>query len=216
VDGLRLCVALGPLALYLLVLGVVNLSRRPLLITGARDNAALGIGVSGMLLVGPVELLHPQAAVNELGWYIWVLSISMYALALSLVVLLSRPRLTIYNISLEELRPLLAEAIEPLDSEHRWAGSSLSLPKLSVQLHVDCNQLMRNVSLVAVGDQQSYTGWRQLEKALSARLAPARVAPNVWGLTLSLSAVLMVAAMAIQMTVHGRQMADALRDMLKL
>jgi hypothetical protein len=216
VDGLRLCVALGPLALYLLVLGAVNLSRRPLLVSGARDNAALGIGVSGMLLVGPVELLHPQTAVNELGWFIWMLSISMYALALSLVVLLSRPRLTIYNISLEEFRPLLAEVIESLDSEHRWAGSSLSLPKLSVQLYVDCNQLMRNVSLVAVGEQQSYTGWRRLEKALSRRLAPVRVAANVWGVTLALSAALLIAAMAIQMTFHGGEMANALRDMLKL
>jgi len=216
VDGLRLCVALGPLALYLLVLGAVNLSRRPLMISGARDNAALGIGVSGMLLVGPIELLHPQTAVNELGWYIWVLSISVYALALSLVVLLSHPRLTIYNISLEEFRPLLAEVIDSLDSEHRWAGSSLSLPKLSVQLHVDCNQLMRNVSLVAVGDQQSYAGWRHLESALARRLAPARVAPNVWGLTLALSAVLLIAAMSLQITRHGGEMAAALRDMLKL
>ncbi len=215
-DGLRLCVALGPLALYLLVLGAVNLSRRPWLITGARDNAALGIGVSGMLLVGPIELLHPQTAVNDLGPYVWLLSISMYALALSLVVLLSRPRLTIYNISLEELRPMLAEVIESLDSDHRWAGSSLSLPRLSVQLHVDCNQLMRNVSLVAVGEEQSYAGWRQLEKALSKRLAAARVAPNVWGMTLSLSAALMVAAMGIQMSRHGQEMTAALRDMLRL
>jgi hypothetical protein len=194
----------------------VNLSRRPLLVNGARDNAALGIGVSGMLLVGPVELLHPQTAVNEWGAYILLLSVSMYALALSLVVLLSRPRMTIYKISLEDLRPLLAEVIESLDGDHRWAGNSLSLPRLSVQLHVDCNQLMRNVSLVAVGEEQSYAGWRQLEKALSKRLAAARVARNVWGMTLSLSAALLIAAMGIQLTRHGQEMTAALRDMLKL
>jgi hypothetical protein len=194
-------VALGPLALYLLVLGAVNLSRRPLLVSGARDNAALGIGVSGMLLVGPVELLHPQTAVNELGWYIWVLSISMYALALSLVVLLSRPRLTIYNISLEEFRPLLAEVIDSLDAEHRWAGSSLSLPKLSVQLHVDCNQLMRNVSLVAVGDQQSYAGWRQLESLVGRLALPALL--QCLGRNAHAIGHAVDRAMAIQMTVHG-------------
>ena len=38
-DPFRLCLALGPVAIYLLLLGAVNLSRRPLLVSGVRDAA---------------------------------------------------------------------------------------------------------------------------------------------------------------------------------
>lgn len=213
-DGVRIGVALAPLALYLLFLAVLNLLRRPVLMTGARDIAALGFGVSGLMLVGPIELLHPQSAVNQLGPYIWVLSVSLYTLLLSLVILLGRPRLVVYNISVEELRPMLAHVIEHLDPQHRWAGTSLSLPKLNVQLHLETNALMRNVSLVANGDHQSHTGWRQLELALAQQLAPARVSPNAWGLSLSLAALTMAAVVAWIAPFNHQTILAALRDML--
>ena len=54
-----------------------------------------------------------------------------------LVLLVLRPRLVIYNISVDQLRPILAELVEQLDSEARWAGDSLALPALGVQLHLD-------------------------------------------------------------------------------
>ncbi len=140
-DGVRICIALAPLALYLLLLAGLNLLRRPVLVTGTRDIAALGFGIAGMLLVGPIELLHPQTAVNQLGPYIWVLSIGLYSLGLALWILFARPRLTIYNISIEQLRPLLATSIEGLDPQYRWAGTCLSLPNLNVQLHLESNAL---------------------------------------------------------------------------
>src|SRR6185437_9451112 len=195
-DGVRICIALAPLALYLLLLAGLNLLRRPVLVTGTRDIAALGFGISGMLLVGPIELLHPQSAVNQLGTYIWVLSVGLYSLGLALWILFSRPRLTVYNISIEQLRPLLATAIESVDSQYRWAGTCLSLPNVDVQLHLESNALMRNVSLVANGDRQSPAGWRQLELALAQQLVPAPARPNVWGPGLSLAALSMVGVIA--------------------
>ena len=36
-DPFRLCVALGPVAVYVLLLGALNLSRRAFLVTGTRD-----------------------------------------------------------------------------------------------------------------------------------------------------------------------------------
>src|SRR5579862_4982844 len=111
-DSLRFCLALGPLAIYLLLIGGINLSRRSWVITGSRDLAALGVGLSGFIIVGPIELLMPQHAANQFGPYIWLMLLVMYSLALSLAVLMSRPRLTIYNVSASELRAILAEVIE--------------------------------------------------------------------------------------------------------
>ena len=213
-DGVRICVALCALAIYLLWLAYLNLLRRPVLVNGVRDIAALGFGISGMMLVGPIELLHPQTAINQLGSYIWVLSVGMYSLALALVILFSRPRLVVYNVSIEELRPLLAATLEGLDPQHRWAGTCLALPNLNVQLHLESNALMRNVSLVANGDRQDPAGWRQLERALAQQLPVARVRPNVWGPGLSLAALSMVAVIAWYAPLNHHLVIAALRDML--
>ncbi|HVU86295.1 MAG TPA: hypothetical protein VHD36_03175 [Pirellulales bacterium] len=213
-DGVRISVALAPLTLYLLLLAWLNLLRRPVLVTGTRDIAALGFGISGMLLVGPIELLHPISAVNQLGPYIWVLSVGLYSLSLALWILFARPRLTVYNISVDQLRPLLATAIEGLDSQYRWAGTCLSLPNLDVQLHLESNGLMRNVSLVANGDRQNPAGWRQLELALAQQLVPAQARPNVWGPGLSVAALLMGAVVAWYAPLSHTIVIAALRDML--
>ncbi|HVX62692.1 MAG TPA: hypothetical protein VHC19_18880 [Pirellulales bacterium] len=215
-DSFRLCVALGPLAVYLLLLGMINLSRRPLLVAGGRDLAALGIGVSGLILVGPVELLLPEDAINAYQKYVWLLLLVMYALCVSLTALLSRPRLTIYNISIEQLRPVLAETIHQLDPDARWAGSSLALPRLHVELHLEPNPVMRNVSLAAAGDEQSYAGWRQLDMALSDKLKPAESPSNPWGLALAAASLLMIGVMGWQMVQHPQAITQGFRDMMRL
>ena len=107
-DLFRLCVALGPVAIYLVLVGSLSLSRRSLLVTGTRDAAALGLAVSGLCIVGPLELFFPDvtagrfgpmAAVALLGFYV-----SLYVLLLVLALLMLRPRLIVYNISAEQLR----------------------------------------------------------------------------------------------------------------
>jgi len=216
-DSFRLCLALGPLAIYLLLLGAINLSRRPLLVTGARDLASLGVAVAGMVVVGPIELLLPDDAIQVYQSYVWLLLVVMYSLCLSLMVLLARPRLTIYNMtSVDELRPVLAQAVDSLDKDARWAGGSLALPNLKVELHVETSPLMRNVSLVAGGDEQNYAGWRQLELSLAVRLRAVKVSPNPAGLVMVLTALLMFVALGWQLVAHPLAVAQGFREMLRL
>jgi hypothetical protein len=97
-DPVRLCVALGPLAIYLLVLGILNLGRRPFLTTGARDIAAVGIALGGLILVGPLELFMPKDVAFRYGqftWLYWALLLSFYLSGLTLLVLSARPRLSL-------------------------------------------------------------------------------------------------------------------------
>ena len=117
------------------------------------------------MFVGPLELFRPEAATRSFGNYIWLFLLLFYWLWLLLVVLLARPRLVVYNISTEELHPVLAEAAARLDPAARWAGNHLSLPGLGVQLHLDSFDLMRNVSLVSSGSRQNIDGWRRLARA---------------------------------------------------
>ena len=68
------------------------------------------------------------------------------AICLIMLLLLLRPRLIIYNISCEQLRPVLVEVVERMDSDARWAGDCLYLPGLGVQLHLESAGWMRNVA----------------------------------------------------------------------
>lgn len=196
IDALRVGVALGPLAVYFLLLAFVNLSRRPFLTTGARDVAALGTAIAGLIAIGPMELFLPAAASTRFGGVAWVLLLIFYALCLTLTVLLMRPRLVIYNTNPEQLRSILAEVVSRLDREARWAGDNLVLPELGVQLHVEIFGAMRNVQLVSTGPKQNFAGWKQLETALAEVLRETKASPNPYGfglLTLGLLLVLIVA-----------------------
>ncbi|HJQ80259.1 MAG TPA: hypothetical protein VJ828_09905 [Lacipirellulaceae bacterium] len=197
VDPLRLAIALVPVAAYALVLALVNARRRPFLTSGGSDLAALGVAISGLMFVGPLELFRPDAATREFGNYIWLFLLSLYWLGLVLVLLLARPRLVIYNTSSEELRPVLAETAGRLDPEARWAGNHLTLPRLDVHLHLDSLEIMRNVSLVSSGSQQNIDGWRRLARELRRSLATVRTrrSPRVIALL-----VISLALLAVSVT----------------
>jgi hypothetical protein len=193
-DPLRLCLGLGPVAMYLLLLGAIGLSRRPLLVSGVRDAAALALAVSGLIVIGPMELFYPFEAAARFGSQVWLLLLALYAMCVVLWLLMLRPRLVIYNITVDELRPILAEAVNSLDAEARWAGDGLALPGLGVQLYVEGFAALRGVSLISAGSRQSQTGWRRLEAALDAALAREEVARNPRGLLLFGAGLLCIAA----------------------
>ncbi len=216
-DPLRLCLAFGPLAVYLVVIGTLNLARRPLLVSGTRDAATLGLALSGLVIVGPMELFLPEAAAGQYGPYVWVLLLTCYTVCLVLLLLLLRPRLVIYNMSIDRLRPILAELVERLDPEARWAGDSLALPALGVQLHLDPTVGMRNVSLVAAGSRQNYLGWHRLEEELGGALErQQRGERNFRALSLLTAGLLILGALVWSVTRDPEAVAQALFEMLRL
>jgi len=212
VDPFRLAIALVPLAAYLLLLALVNLRRRPFVTTGGSDLAALGVALSGLAFVGPLELFRPEAATAEFGNYIWPILLGFYWLWVLLAVLVARPRLVIYNVSAEELHPLLAEAASRIDGESRWAGNSLSLPTLGVHLHLESFDLMRNVSLVASGSRQNLDGWRRLARELVAALRPVRVKPNPRGAGFLLVASILLGGSLASLINHPKELAYAVEQ----
>lgn len=215
-DPLHLCIALSPLSVYLLLLGIINLSKRPLVTNGARDAAALGVGISGFVIVGPMELFVPEATILRLGVLVWALLLAFYAMCLTLLVLLMRPRLVIYNIRPDQVRPMLADLVNQLDRESRWAGECLIIPNLGVQLHVEASNAMRNVQLIAAGVNQSYEGWHRLEKALTAELQQVRSVRNPYGFSLVFFSLLMISIATFFLVQDAETVAHSLKEMLRL
>jgi hypothetical protein len=188
-DPLRLCIALGPLAVYLLLMGFLNLARRPFLTTAPRDIAAIGVAAAGLILIGPIELFlarHLAVPFVDHMWLFWSLVGSLYLSTLTLLILAERPRISLHNVTLEDAREVLAEAVGPLDPDVRWAGNSVVLPSLNVELTLDEFVPLRSVALVSVGRRQSYRGWKRLEAAL-AQVLRRREALWLWTLVSGLS-----------------------------
>lgn len=214
-DPLRLCIALSPLAAYVLLLGLINLSSRPLVTSGGRDLAALALGISGLMLVGPLELFFPEVAVERFGGYVWLLLMGLYVLLVVLLTLLLRPRLVLYNVTAEQLRSTLASVVAELDPDARWAGESLVLPRLGVQLYLEPFLAMRNVQLVSSGPHQSYAGWRRLEQSLVKAFKGTVSPPNPYGFSLVFFGLLMVALVTFAVVSETDAVAQALDEMLR-
>lgn len=214
-DPLHFCIAVAPLAVYLLMLGYLNLRRRPFITTGARDAGALGIGLMGFVVAGPMELFFPEGAASRFGPWVWVLMLVFYGLCVSLLVLLMRPRLVIYNVSMEELRPILTKVALQLDSKSRWSGDALLLPTLNVHLHAEPVEWIRNVQLSSGGNQQSYEGWKKLELELEQALQKLAVRPNFIGVPMLIVSGCFAVAAAAWMLGDQQSVANALENLLR-
>jgi hypothetical protein len=215
-DPVHLAVAVTPLAIYLLRLGILNLFRSPVVKNGVGNIALLGFALSGFVIVGPMALFLPNAAAIAFGPWVWLLLIIFYALCITLWILLARPRLIIYNATIDLIRPVLADVAERLDGEVRWAGDSLVLPQANMQLHLEPYLPMRNVSLVAIGERQSYTGWQRLERELRTALRAIEVPRNPRGFSF-LAIGLLMASWPLYVTIRdGEAVAQALKQMLRI
>ncbi len=208
-------IALGPLAVYVVLLGLINISRRPLMTTGARDLAALGLALSGWMVVGPMELFLPEAAANRFGPLLWALLIALYVLGLTLIVLLARPRLIIYNVTTDQLRPVLSEIVNRLDKQARWAGDCVVLPTLGVQFHLEPFSVLRVGQLVAAGPNQNDQGWKRLEQELAEALKQRSGSANPHGYLFVATGVATLVFLSYQIITNHDEVVRALGDILR-
>ena len=103
------------------MLAWAHLRRRPLAVTGVFDGVMLAAAVSGLAVVGPLALLVPVTGGSPWSWPVLAF---LFALCVAVCVLVSRPRMVVYNITVEQFRPLVAEVVSSLDPKARWAGES--------------------------------------------------------------------------------------------
>lgn len=215
-DTAHLVVALVPLALYLLGLAVVNLMPRPLLVPGSRDLAALAVGISGLVMIGPVQLFTPPDLLLRLGPYYWLLLLLMYGSAVSLWILFLRPRVVVYNIAAEHLRGIVSTIAVRHDPAARWAGNALEMPQARLLLRLEPFPAFRNVSLAADSDQIDYVAWQRLMGELSAALSEVRVPRNPRGVTFGIFGLLIFVVLAHRWTQQGQAVTESLIRLLGL
>lgn len=176
-DAIPLWAALVPLGCYMLLLGVAHAARRPVAWSGTWDALLLGASVTGVVLVGPVALLQP--ATGHSAWNA-VLLLLVAGLLMAVGMLVARPRLVIYNITVDQMRPLVADVVGRLDPAARWAGTTAALPTRRFEVRIDGHGPMRSVTLVAAGDRPGAEGWGEFCGRLRQSLRGMRVRSSPW------------------------------------
>jgi hypothetical protein len=174
---LPLWVALLPLAAYLLLLGGLHVRRRPMIFSGPFDAVMLAAAVSGLVVAGPLALLQPAA-----GTSVWtaVVLLLAFVLLVAFALLAARPRLVVYNVGIDQLRPIIVELVTGLDGSARWAGETVALPARGLQLHLDDRGPARTVSIIAGGSQASAESWAEFSRRLRRAIRPLRVKSSPW------------------------------------
>ena len=214
-DPLRTIIAMVPLAAYLLLLGLFNLRRRPVMINGACDNLLLGFALAGLAIVGPLELFLPESTAFRFGGYAWVMLIIFYLLFVSLLVMLGRPRLVVYNVSFEQLRPALADVIGRLDDQARWSGDTVFLPNRGLQFYFDRHPRLRNVQITALGTYQNFESWHLLEKELRVALRDTAETSRSFGFVFMFLALAMLAVAVVKFYYDRGEIAQSFNEMLR-
>ncbi len=136
-------------------------------------------------------------------------------MCVALVLLTLKPRLVIYNLTLDSLRPILADLVDRLDADARWAGDSLVLPALGVQLYVDSFSAMRSTSLVAAGGNQNPFGWRRLQRAFQDVLAREEVPRNPRGVSFIAIGLLLLAVIVLAVARDPQAAVRSVFDLLQ-
>lgn len=215
-DPLHVAIAILPVAMYLLLIGWINLSPRPFVTTGVRDFAALAIAITGLMIAGPLELFLPEAVASIVGGWVWLPLLLLFGLVVTLALLLMRPRLVIYNIAAADLRETLQQCITNLDHKAEWAGDCVVCPELGIQLAIEKHAGIRNVTLASVGPEQDLDGWRKIESQLRKALADSKQPANTQGFSYVFLSSLLTAGV-IYSLLNGRQeLAEAFRQMLRM
>ena len=167
------------------------------------------------MIAGPMELFLVEEAAVLYGAWVWLMMLVAYGLIVLLLVLLLRPRLVVYNITPEQLRPWWPK------SRRGWmpiaSGQAKASPcrRLGVQLHLEAAPLLKNVQLVSSGADQSLAGWRQLQVTLRRKLAPRGTGTNPLGVSLLGFGVLLVIVITVLLARDPAGTLQAANEMLR-
>jgi len=165
-NSFLLYIAFTPLALYFVLVGLMNMTGRPFLVTGIRDQIVLFLALFGLVAVGPMQLFFPVNASWSYGPWVWLLLIGIYVFSCTLYLLLRRPSLNLYNVTMTEFRPFISDLAVDCDSGARLAGDTVCMPTLGIQFYFDSNAALRVISLISAGPNQNWDGWARFRKSL--------------------------------------------------
>jgi hypothetical protein len=176
---IQYAIAIIPVAIYLVLIGVTRLRPKPLVTTGWRDTLTLGIASAGLVAVGPMQLFTPPQALEIWRAWVWIMLVGLYVLGLTLVLLSGKPRLIAYGLDSGQFREILTQAAQRVDSQAQWSANVLSLPLSGIQLAMEATGSPRVHQVSHVGLLHNLEHWMILEREF-VRLGGQADCPRSW------------------------------------
>ena len=156
-----------PIAVYFLILGLLNSRSRPQLLRSTED---------GVLLGGSMSLVFIPVAVSQLGTSVTALMVVAAGLAAATWMLVSPARAwIIYNLTPSAAREAVAKALSAMGLADSCQDGRFSLSE-GVTLEVRHFPLLRNTSVRLTGGDRPLA--RQFEAALASRLNATQTEAN--------------------------------------
>jgi hypothetical protein len=178
VSILQVAMALGPIAVYFLGLGLVNSQSRPLLISARRDFALLGSAFLPLVLV-------PCVALTRAG-HGWVAAGVLAAVIVLFVVMLPARKGTwvVYNVGAGQFLRILQRACRRRNWQLRVEGDLLTVEPAGIQIARHGISWLRNVTLEFQGARSLPEEAAELRSALRDELACESMLPSPTGASL--------------------------------
>ncbi len=197
------CVVM-PVALYFLVLGLLNSRRHPQLLSGRLDFALLIVALSPLFVL-PV--------LNLFGLSLLSISAAVVLLALGILALSPRDRTwVIYNMPADEVRRILTRAVRMMGLDLDGEGDSYRVESQGASIQIKSFAPLRNVTIRLQGGGAQLGA--QLEKTLGRSLVAVESQTSPMAMSLLLVATAMLVAPLALMAHRVPEIVRLLGDLL--
>jgi len=183
-QSLHVAAIVVPVAMYFLILGLLNSRRHPQLLTGRRDFALLFGALSPLFLVPAVSYL----GASPLGTLIVIAAVA----AGVALVLPRRHAWVIYNLPAEGAVDTIGAALREANLNPTATGRGFRLREDNAFLEITAFPLLNNVSLRLRTADESLA--QRVEASLANRLAETRTDTSPMAVSLLLVATAMIVA----------------------
>lgn len=205
---LQVVLALGPIAVYFLGLGLVNSQSRPFLISARMDFTLLAGAFVPLVLVPGFALVshgHGWIAVLVLAGVLALFTVMLPARGTTWVV---------YNVGSDQFHRLLERACRRQGWKLRSDGDLLIVDPIGLHLTRHGISWLRNVSIQLQGARRQSVEARQLMAALRDELAGESMLPSPTGASLVVIGASLLGLPMWYLFSHMDQIVDVVRQIL--
>jgi hypothetical protein len=173
---LQLILVLGPLAVYFLVLGLVNSLARPCLVNACVDFLLLTVAFIPVLLVPLITLIQHGHSIIALSVLVAILTVFFSMLPDR------RSRWVVYNCTIQQCTRLMERAARRVGGSVALADDQARLSPSGISIQISALPWLRNLTLRLAGGQGNSRS--EFLAALEAEMAGEAMLPSPTGASL--------------------------------
>ena len=195
-ELLHVLLTVVPVAMYFLMLGLVNSQKRPYFVSGRRDFLILA------LVFSPV-LIRPLWWLAGVFWWPIFAMVVVLGIALFLLVLPKESTSwVVYNVTNHRFHRVLERALRETGVSWRWRHDRIEFENSSLEIVVSSFALLRNVTVYLKGEPPDQVLIRRISTALEQELGHVRSRPATTGVVFLIVGTALLAWPMFMMSKH--------------